>query len=88
MLGRAGGPRGLTYWKNQGAELCMHNSSVRSWADLPGDDFVVIGGYESGADAAINLAKAGKRCTVLASTATWNVCTPDPSTELARPISI
>lgn len=39
--------------------------------------------YESGADAAINLAKAGKRTTVLASTATWDVCTPDPSTELA-----
>ena len=39
--------------------------------------------YESGVDAAINLAKAGKQSTVLASTATWNVMTPDPSTELA-----
>jgi putative flavoprotein involved in K+ transport len=27
-----------------GAELCMHSSSVRSWAKLPGDDFVLIGG--------------------------------------------
>ena len=27
-----------------GSELCTHNSSVRSWASLPGDDFVVIGG--------------------------------------------
>ena len=27
-----------------GAELCMHNSLVRSWANLPGDDFVLIGG--------------------------------------------
>ena len=34
-------------------------------------------------DAAVNLAKAGKQCTVLASTATWNVQDPDPSTELA-----
>ena len=33
--------------------------------------------------AAVNLARAGKRATVLASTATWNVQTPDPSTELA-----
>ena len=33
-----------------GAEHCLHNSSVRSWAKLPGDDFVVIGGYESGMD--------------------------------------
>ena len=39
--------------------------------------------HESGADAAINLAKAGKRSTVLASTASWDVCTPDPSGELA-----
>ena len=66
-----------------GMELCIHNSRVRSWAKLPGDDFVLIGGYESGADAAINLAKAGKQATVLASTASWNVQTPDPSTELA-----
>jgi hypothetical protein len=66
-----------------GAELCMHNSRVRSWAKLSGDDFVVIGGYESGADATFNLAKAGKRTTVLASTASWDVCTADPSLELA-----
>ena len=67
----------------KGMDLCLHNSRVRSWAGLAGDDFVLIGGYESGADAAINLAKAGKRATVLASTAAWNVQTADPSTELA-----
>ena len=66
-----------------GAELCVHNSRVRSWATLPGDDFVLIGGYESGSDAAVNLARAGKRCTVLASTACWDVQTADPSSELA-----
>ena len=66
-----------------GAELCRHNSRVQSWASLPGDDFVLIGGYESGADACYNLAKAGKRTTLLASTATWNVYNTDPSTELA-----
>ena len=27
-----------------GAELCIHNSRVESWANLPGDDFVIIGG--------------------------------------------
>ena len=67
----------------KGAELCVHSSSVRSWAALPGEDYVLIGGYESGADAAVNLAKAGKRSTVLASSASWNVQTPDPSSELA-----
>ena len=67
----------------EGAEHCIHNSRVNSWAGLDGDDFVLIGGYESGVDAAVNLAKAGKKCTVLASSATWNVQDPDPSTELA-----
>ncbi|EGB03699.1 hypothetical protein AURANDRAFT_33640 [Aureococcus anophagefferens] len=66
-----------------GSEHCVHNSRVASWATLEGDERVVIGGYESGVDAAVNLARAGKRATVLASTATWNVQTPDPSTELA-----
>ena len=66
-----------------GAEFCVHNSKVESWAGLPGDERVVIGGYESGVDACVNLARAGKRVTVLASTPTWNVQTPDPSTELA-----
>mmetsp|Transcript_54393 Transcript_54393/g.122991 ORF Transcript_54393/g.122991 Transcript_54393/m.122991 type:complete len:590 (+) Transcript_54393:126-1895(+) len=66
-----------------GSELCLHNSSVQSWGELPGDDFVVIGGYESGMDAASNLATCGKRCTVVSSTAYWDVVTADPSTELS-----
>jgi hypothetical protein len=66
-----------------GAELCIHNSRVKSWAKLPGDDFVIIGGYESGIDAAVNLSRAGKNCTVLASTPCWNLRTGDPSSELA-----
>ena len=56
---------------------------MRSWAELPGNDFVVIGGYESGVDATFNLAKAGKRVQLLASRPTWNVQTADPSAELA-----
>lgn len=66
-----------------GSELCRHNSSVRSWAELEGDDFVVIGGYESGMDAASNLSTCEKKCTVVSSTACWDVSTEDPSTELA-----
>ena len=27
-----------------GAELCVHNSRVRSWASLPGHQHVIIGG--------------------------------------------
>ena len=66
-----------------GSALCRHNSTIRSWSDLPGDDFVVIGGYESGMDALYNLSMCGKRCTVVSSTAFWHVATDDPSTELA-----
>jgi len=66
-----------------GSEHCLHNSKVRSWAKLPGNDFIIIGGYESGIDATVNLAKAGKQCQLLASTPCWNVKTADPSAELA-----
>ena len=66
-----------------GAELCLHNSEVRSWARLPGDEYIVIGGYESGVDATVHLSRAGKSCRVLASTPTWSIKTTDPSDELA-----
>jgi cation diffusion facilitator CzcD-associated flavoprotein CzcO len=66
-----------------GSDLCRHNSSVDSWKKLEGDDFVVIGGYESGMDALYNLTMAGKKATVVSSTAFWKVATDDPSTELA-----
>ena len=49
----------------KGAEYCIHNSQVRSWEDLSGDDFVVIGAYESGMDAAIQLAKRHKNVMLL-----------------------
>lgn len=69
--------------EEDGSELCMHNSEVRSWAELPGDEYLIIGGYESGVDAAVNLSRAGKKCRVLASTPCWSVKTTDPSAELA-----
>ena len=59
---------------------------MASWAEVEGDkgdDLIVIGGYESGVDAAVNLARAGRRCRVLASTPCWDVKTADPSSELA-----
>lgn len=66
-----------------GAELCLHNSHVESWKKLPGENFIVIGGYESGVDAAYNLAQAGKNVRILASTPCWGLTTGDPSSELA-----
>ena len=36
-----------------GAEHGRHYSTVKSWQDVSGDEVYVIGGYESGIDAAI-----------------------------------
>jgi len=48
-----------------GANFCTHNSRIPSWKDMVGDFFVVIGGYESGIDAACQLASLGKKVLVL-----------------------
>ncbi len=66
-----------------GADLCIHNSQVRSWSDLEGDEFVVIGGYESGVDAASNLAALGKKVKLLDRKSSWSNLDPDPSISLS-----
>ena len=66
-----------------GAESCCHSSQVRTWHELEGDRFTVIGGYESGADAAVSLVQLGKNVTVLARYSTWMSEHPDPSISLS-----
>ena len=66
-----------------GAEHCIHNSHVKSWKRLSGDAFLVIGGYESGVDAAVHLANAGKRVTVLERNSVWTSEDSDPSITLS-----
>ncbi|THF79450.1 NAD(P)/FAD-dependent oxidoreductase [Cohnella fermenti] len=67
-----------------GAEHAIHTSLIPSWKDLDGDEFVIIGGYESGADAAINLAKLGKRATLIDRSGRWTrKGSSDPSVELS-----
>jgi thioredoxin reductase len=66
-----------------GSEHCRHTSTVQSFATLPGDDHIVIGGYESGVDAAFHLAKAGKGVRVFDSGCPWKVDTSDPSVSLS-----
>ncbi|MEM1095870.1 MAG: NAD(P)/FAD-dependent oxidoreductase [Bacteroidota bacterium] len=66
-----------------GAELCLHSSHVQSWKALDGDEFYIIGGYESGIDAAIHLSRYGKRARVLERDRTWHTRTTDPSENLA-----
>ncbi|MEO4043463.1 NAD(P)/FAD-dependent oxidoreductase [Hoeflea sp. CAU 1731] len=65
-----------------GAEHGQHSSRVRRWADHAGEDAIVIGGYESGIDAAVGLAAAGKRVTVLNRSPAWERNDADPSLAL------
>ena len=62
-----------------GAELCVHNSMVTSWDDLSGDERCIIGGSESGVDAAIALAAAGRRAVVFDGDEPWKRRGSDPS---------
>jgi cation diffusion facilitator CzcD-associated flavoprotein CzcO len=66
-----------------GANLCQHNSRIRSWEKLEGTDFTVIGGSESGIDAAVNLAAYGKSVTVLDTKPMWEAKSSDPSVMLS-----
>ncbi|WP_078428613.1 NAD(P)/FAD-dependent oxidoreductase [Alkalihalobacterium alkalinitrilicum] len=66
-----------------GANLCIHNSEVSSWGEVEGSEAVIIGGYESGIDAAIHLVHYGKQVTVLAKGDTWSSHDPDPSISLS-----
>ena len=62
-----------------GAELCLHNSKVASWDDLGGDEWCIIGGSESGVDAAVALAAAGRRAIVFDREEPWKRRGSDPS---------
>lgn len=62
-----------------GAELCLHYSKVTSFDDLNGDGRCIIGGSESGVDAAVALAAAGRRAVVFDREEPWKRTGPDPS---------
>ena len=63
----------------QGAELCLHYSNVASWDDLANGERYIIGGAESGVDAAVALAAAGRRAVVFDREEPWNRRGSDPS---------
>ena len=67
-----------------GAEYCVHSSAFRTWSDFQGKEALIIGGYESGIDAAYHLIKLGKRVLLLSSSEPWNSDQSDPS-ELLSP---
>ena len=73
-----------------GAELGVHSSTVSSWANITStteadrDRMLVVGGYESGIDAAVNLAEQGvQNVFVFDKGAPWSQREGDPSEILA-----
>ena len=67
----------------RGSEHCLHNTTVADWSELPGIEHAIIGGFESGIDAAIHLARLGKTVHVLSRGEPWRQDSPDPSRALS-----
>ena len=67
----------------EGSDLCRHTSTVPSYGGLEGDDFLIIGGYESGVDAAFHLSANGKEVRLFDMNAPWEETTSDPSVALS-----
>ncbi|MEM1030921.1 MAG: NAD(P)/FAD-dependent oxidoreductase [Myxococcota bacterium] len=67
----------------EGGTLCQHTATIPRYEDLEGDDFIVVGGYESGIDAAFHLAQRGKRVRVFDSGCPWKDESSDPSVALS-----
>ncbi len=66
-----------------GAEHCVPTVHLRRWDAHPGDRVVVIGGYESGLDTAVQLVTRGRTVTVLDRDHPWQVVDADPSRTLS-----
>lgn len=66
-----------------GAELCRHTATIASYQDLNRDEFIVIGGYESGVDAAYHLAFQDKRVQLFDRGCPWKDESSDPSVALS-----
>ena len=66
-----------------GSDLCRHTSTVPNYGNLDGDEIIIIGGYESGVDAAYHLAKCGKKVVLFDKDNPWNEDSSDPSVSLS-----
>ena len=66
-----------------GSELCRHTATVASYEDLEGDEFLIIGGYESGVDAAFHLASHDKQVRLFDKACPWKDESSDPSIALS-----
>lgn len=66
-----------------GAEFCLHNATLASYASLPRVPRVVIGAFESGVDAAVHLARRGVEVTLLCADSDLALSDQDPSQSLS-----
>ncbi len=66
-----------------GSDLCRHTATVGSYGELDGDDFIIIGGYESGIDAAYHLSARNKQVRLFDSGCPWQDESSDPSIALS-----
>ena len=66
-----------------GSHYAIHSSKVEDWTKLEGDSFTIIGGYESGVDAALHLANNGKFVRLISRGEPWASAHPDPSLSLS-----
>jgi putative flavoprotein involved in K+ transport len=66
-----------------GSEFCRHTATVANYQDLSGDDFIIIGGYESGVDAAYHLSYYEKQVRLFDKGCPWKDESSDPSIALS-----
>lgn len=67
-----------------GAQWCCHYAQVPTWQGFEAPAYTVIGGYESGVDAAVNLVGLGRSIRLLTRKSTWDPLGPyDPSLSLS-----
>ncbi len=66
-----------------GSEHCRHTATLPNYRGLEGDDFIVVGGYESGIDVAYHLAQRGRRVRLFDKGCPWVAETADPSVALS-----
>ncbi|MEM1068925.1 MAG: NAD(P)/FAD-dependent oxidoreductase [Planctomycetota bacterium] len=67
----------------KGSELCRHTATVSGYENLEGDDFLIIGGYESGVDAAYHLSYRDKQVRLFDRECPWKDESSDPSIALS-----
>ncbi len=66
-----------------GSHLCRHTATIPSYDELDGEDFIIVGGYESGVDAAYHLAYGDKRVKLFDTNCPWESESSDPSVALS-----